>query len=296
MGTPDFAVPVLSALAGAGHEIAHVFTQPPRPAGRGKQVRRSPVHDRADALGLPVSTPERFDDAAIRLLEDARADLAIVVAYGQILPQPALDTPKGGCLNLHASLLPRWRGAAPIQRAIMAGDRETGVCVMQMEASLDTGPVLARSVTRIEPDETAQTLHDRLAEMSARLIVETLLKLSECEPIAQPETGVTYASKIEKSEARIDWERPAAEVSAHIRGLSPFPGAWTEIGGERCKILMALPEDGEGPAGEVLDDHLLIACETGAVRITKLQRAGKSAVDASAFLQGRPLLPGDQIG
>ena len=303
MGTPDFAVPALNALADAGHALACVYTQPPRRAGRGKLRRPSPVHAAAAALGIPVITPESFrDPAVVADFAALEVDAAVVVAYGLILPEGALDAPRLGCLNLHASLLPRWRGAAPIQRAIMAGDSATGVCVMQMEAGLDTGPVLARKTTPIGPEDTARTLHDRLAGIGAALMVETLAALAAGAVSAtpQPAAGVTIAAKIGKAEARVDWTRSAAELGAHIRGLSPFPGAWCEIGGERVKLLMARPEDGGGApggvSGEVLDDRLLVACGAGALRLVTLQRAGKEAMDAGAFLQGFPVPRGAQLG
>ncbi len=299
MGTPDFAVPVLHALADAGHMIVRVYTQPPRPAGRGRNLRPSPVHAAAEALGIPVATPESFRDPVV--VADFAAlelDAAVVVAYGLILPQAALDAPRLGCLNLHASLLPRWRGAAPIQRAIMAGDSATGACVMQMEAGLDTGPVLACKATPIGPEDTARTLHDRLAGIGAALMVETLAALAagEVSPTPQPEIGAIYAAKIDKAEARVDWTRSAAELGAHIRGLSPFPGAWCEIGGERVKLLMAEPENGAGLPGEALDDRLLVACGTGALRLVTLQRSGKGAIGAAAFLQGFPVPRGTRLG
>jgi methionyl-tRNA formyltransferase len=295
MGTPDFAVPALQALHDAAHEVVCVYTQPPRRAGRGKSLRPSPVHKAADEAGIPVATPERFrDPEVLEAFSALDLDAAVVVAYGQILPQAALDAPRLGCLNLHASLLPRWRGAAPIQRAIMAGDAETGVGVMQMEAGLDTGPVLAEARTPITADDTAQTLHDRLAEIGAPLMVETLAALdaSQITPRPQPDDGVTYAHKIDKAEARIDWTRPAAEVDCHIRGLSPFPGAWCEIGGDRVKVLMSKAEEGSGQPGTAIDDSLLIACGTGAVRLMTLQRAGKAAANATAYLNGKPVPAG----
>jgi methionyl-tRNA formyltransferase len=304
MGTPDFAVPVLRALAdakqdGASHDIARVYTQPPRPAGRGRALRLSPVHVAAKAMGLAVATPESFRDPAV--LADFAAlklDAAVVVAYGQILPQAALDAPRSGCLNLHASLLPRWRGAAPIQRAIMAGDTQTGVCIMQMDAGLDTGPVLACRPTPIGPHDTAATLHDRLAALGAPLMVETLAALAagRLVPTPQSETGVTYATKIDKAEARIDWTRSAADLDTHIRGLSPFPGAWCEIAGERVKLLMAAPEEGAGAPGEVLDNRLLVACGTAALRLVTLQRAGKGPMDAATFQRGFPVTRGTRLG
>ncbi|MEM6904838.1 MAG: methionyl-tRNA formyltransferase [Pseudomonadota bacterium] len=295
MGTPDFAVPVLDALA-AHHEIARVYTQPPRPAGRGKKLRPSPVHARAETLGLEVRTPERFRGDVVADFATLRPEVAIVVAYGQILPQEALDVPTRGCLNLHASLLPRWRGAAPIQRAIMAGDRETGVCLMRMEAGLDTGPVLARRVTGISDEDTAISLHDRLAQISAGLIVESLAGLEGLHPEPQPAHGVTYAAKIDKAEARIDWRQAAQHLSAQIRGLSPFPGAWCEIDGARVKVLMARAEPGPDRPGAVLDDALLVGTGRGALRLTRLQRAGKGPVDAADFLRGTPVPKGTTLG
>lgn len=295
MGTPDFSVPVLEALIDAGHEVLRVYSQPPRRAGRGKQLRLSPVHARAEALGLTVATPEKFQGDVVEDFAALDAEVAVVVAYGQILPQAALNAPVRGCLNLHASLLPRWRGAAPIQRAIMAGDAETGVCVMQMEAGLDTGPVLAQEATPIGSEDTAQILHDRLAAISAGLITRTLPQLDRLVAQPQPIDGVTYAAKIDKAEARIDWSRPAEVLSAHIRGLSPFPGAWCEIGGQRTKVLMTVVEDGSGAPGTVLDDALLVAVGCGAVRLTRVQPAGKPAMTALAYLSGNPLPAGTRF-
>ena len=297
MGTPEFSVPVLDALVQAGHEIAAVYCQPPRPAGRGKKDRPTPVHARAEALGLPVRHPTSLkspeEQAALAAL---KADVAVVVAYGLILPQPILDAPRHGCLNIHASLLPRWRGAAPIHRAIMAGDAETGICIMQMEAGLDTGPVLLRQATPIGPEETTAQLHDRLSAMGADLIVQALDRLPELTPEPQPEVGVTYAAKIDKAEARVDWSRPAVEVDRQIRGLSPFPGAWTQIEGERVKLLASRLSDGQGVPGEVLDDALRVACGTGAVELLRLQRAGKAAQDRETFLRGWPIPAGTRLG
>ena len=293
MGTPDFSVPVLDALVLAGHEIAAVYCQPPRPAGRGKKDRPSPVQQRAEALGLlvrhPVSLKTAEAQAEFAALD---ADVAVVVAYGLILPQAVLDAPKSGCLNIHASLLPRWRGAAPIHRAIMAGDVKTGVCIMQMEAGLDTGPVLLRDATPIRTTETTIELHDRLSAMGAELIVEALRHLPDLQPEPQPEEGVTYASKIDKAEARIDWSRPATEVDRQIRGLSPFPGAWFDLGGTRVKVLASKLADGEGAAGEVLDDTLRVGCGEGAVQLIRLQRAGKAAQDAQKFQRGAQIAAG----
>ncbi|WP_170370062.1 methionyl-tRNA formyltransferase [Ruegeria arenilitoris] len=297
MGTPEFSVPVLDALVQSGHEIAAVYCQPPRPAGRGKKDRPTPVHARAEALGLPVRHPTTLkspqEQAAFAAL---KADVAVVVAYGLILPQPILDAPRHGCLNIHASLLPRWRGAAPIHRAIMAGDAETGICVMQMEAGLDTGPVLLRQATPIGAEETTAQLNDRLSAMGADLIVQALDRLPELTPEPQPEVGVTYAAKIDKAEARVDWSRPAVEVDRQIRGLSPFPGAWTQIEGERVKLLASRLSDGQGVPGEVLDDALRVACGTGAVELLRLQRAGKAAQDRETFLRGWPIPAGTRLG
>jgi len=296
MGTPDFSVPALEALYAAGHDIACVYTQPPRPAGRGKKDRPSPVQMRAEALGLPVRHPVSLRDATAQAEFAAlNADIAVVVAYGLILPQPILDAPTHGCLNIHASLLPRWRGAAPIHRAIMAGDTETGVCIMQMEAGLDTGPVLQRAATPIEAGDTTTILHDRLAGIGADLIVQALAQLPNLTPKAQPEAGVTYAQKIDKAEAAIDWTRPAIEVDRQIRGLSPFPGAWFEQDGVRIKVLGSTLVAGSGTPGEVLDDALSVACGIDAVRLTRLQRAGKGAQDADVFLRGMSVPRGTQL-
>ena len=296
MGTPAFSVAALDALCDAGHEVACVYTQPPRPAGRGKKDRPSPVQARAETLELPVRHPVSFrNDAAQQAFAALQADVAVVVAYGLILPQAVLDAPRFGCLNIHASLLPRWRGAAPIHRAIMAGDAETGVCIMQMEAGLDTGPVLSRASTPIGPAETTSDLHERLAKMGAEQIVQTLEQLESLSPQPQPRDGVTYASKIDKSEAVIDWTRPATEVDRMIRGLSGFPGAWFGHAGVRIKVLGSTLADGSGAPGTVLDDALTVACGAGAVRLTRLQRAGKGAQDADAFLRGNPLPPGTII-
>ncbi len=296
MGTPDFSVPVLDALVEAGHDIAAVYTQPPRPAGRGKKERPSPVHARARALGLTVRHPPNFrDPAETDAFAALEADVAVVVAYGLILPQPVLDAPRKGCLNIHASLLPRWRGAAPIQRAIMAGDARTGVCIMQMEAGLDTGPVLLRRETEIRPDDTAGSLHDRLSEMGATAIVAALANLDSLTPTPQPAEGVTYAAKIDKAEARIDWSRPAVEIDRQIRGLSPFPGAWCEQDGTRLKLLLSRVSAGQGAPGTVLDDSLTVACGKGAVQLLRLQRAGRGAMETAEFLRGTPLKAGDRL-
>lgn len=288
MGTPEFSVPVLRALA-AAHEVVGVWCQPPRPAGRGKQPRPSPVQQAAEELGLPVHHPVSLRGAEAHAEFAAmRADVAVVVAYGLILPQAVLDAPRLGCLNIHASLLPRWRGAAPIQRAILAGDMETGICIMRMEAGLDTGPVLMREATPIGPEDTAQDLHDRLSAMGARLILTALRRLADLLPEPQPDTGFTYAAKIDKAEARIDWTRPATEVDRQIRGLSPFPGAWCEIAGERVKLLRSRLADGQGEPGQVLHG-LTVACGEGAVEVLEAQREGKRALAARDFLRGAAL-------
>ena len=301
MGTPDFAVPTLMEIIGQGHEVVAVYTQPPRPAGRGQAERRSPVHQAADGFGLPVLTPHGFKDAGTQDAFAAHdADVAVVVAYGQLLPQAVLDTPAEGCLNLHASLLPRWRGAAPIQRAIMAGDHETGVMVMRMGPGLDTGPVALTERIEIGADETAGQLHDRLMRLGADLMGRALAALSRGALTFHEQEGETvYAKKIEKAEARIDWSRPAREVHNHIRGLSPFPGAWfeAELGGkpERIKVLRSALADGSGAPGTVLDDALTIACGGGAVRLVELQRAGKGAMAADAFLRGAAVSAGQKF-
>ena len=290
MGTPDFSVAALNAVA-AAHEVVAVYTQPPRPAGRGQQLRPSPVQARAEALGLPVRTPKTLrtpDSQADFAALDA--DVAVVVAYGLILPQPVLDAPRHGCLNIHASLLPRWRGAAPIHRAIMAGDAETGICIMQMEAGLDTGPVLLRQATAIGPEETTADLHDRLSALGADLIAQALDRLPDLVPQPQPEDGVTYAHKIDKAEARVDWTLPADQVAAQIRGLSPFPGAWCQMGAERLKLLRAEAVQGSGSPGQVLPgDGLRIACGSGAVDISHVQREGKRALPVAEALRGLAL-------
>ena len=288
MGTPEFSVPALDALH-AAHEIVCVYTQPPRPAGRGHRERPSPVQARAEALGLPVRHPASLKGPEAQAeFASLKADVAVVVAYGLILPQAVLDAPARGCLNIHASLLPRWRGAAPIQRAIMAGDAETGVSIMRMEAGLDTGPVLLCEKTPIGAEETAADLHDRLAAMGAAAVVAALARPDRLAPVPQPEAGVTYAAKIDKAEARVDWARPAVLVDRQIRGLSPFPGAWTEIGGERVKLLRSRLAEGRGAPGEVLSGFT-IACGSGAVEVTLAQREGKRPMPAAEILKGMAL-------
>ncbi len=300
MGTPDFAVPALEAVAGA-HDIAAVYCQPPRPAGRGKKLRPSPVQARAEALGLPVRHPESLKRPEAQEAFAALApDVAVVVAYGLILPRPILEAPAHGCLNIHASLLPRWRGAAPIHRAIMAGDAETGISIMQMDTGLDTGPVLLQDALPIRNDETTGTLHDRLASLGARLIVEALDRLSALPPRPQPDDGVTYAAKIDKAEARIDWSQPAAAVARHIRGLSPFPGASVETPSGRLKLLNARAVAGQGAPGEVLSAEpasgLTVACGADAVAITEAQREGKRPMPVAELLRGLDLPPGTRFG
>ncbi|MEP3074142.1 methionyl-tRNA formyltransferase [Maricaulis sp.] len=299
MGTPDFAARSLAEIAAAGHEVARVYTQPPRRRGRGQAEQKTPVHQLAEVLGIPVSTPDSFrDPQVIEEFASLDLDVAAVVAYGQILPQAALDAPRLGCLNLHASLLPRWRGAAPIQRAIMAGDETTGVQIQQMEAGLDTGPILLSETVAIAPTDTAASLHDKLMEAGALMWPRALsaLERDSLEAVPQSEEGITYAKKISSEEARIDWTRPAGELASHVRGLSPFPGAWFELdtGKEvaRVKVLMAKAETGSGAPGEVLDGNLLIACGEGALRLVRLQRAGKGAMDATDFLRGNSVEPG----
>jgi methionyl-tRNA formyltransferase len=289
MGTPDFSVPALDALVAAGHEIAGVWCQPPRPAGRGQKDRPSPVQARAEALGLPVHHPRslRTPEAQAEVAA-ARADVGVVVAYGLILPAAVLEAPARGCLNIHASLLPRWRGAAPIHRAVLAGDPQTGVTIMRMDEGLDTGPMLLSEAVEIGPEDTTGDLHDRLSALGARLIVEALARLDTLPPVPQPEAGVTYAAKIDKAEARIDWTRPAAEVDRLIRGLSPFPGAWCLAGGERLKLLRSRLAEGSGPAGTPLGGFR-IACGEGAVEVLEAQREGKRPMPADEVLRGLTL-------
>ncbi|WP_339817899.1 methionyl-tRNA formyltransferase [uncultured Paracoccus sp.] len=289
MGTPDFSVPALRAIA-ARHDVVAVYSQPARAAGRGQKPRPSPVALAAQDLGVPVRTPARLrdpqDQADFAALD---ADVAVVVAYGLILPQPVLDAPRLGCLNIHASILPRWRGAAPIHRAILAGDAETGVAIMQMEAGLDTGPMLALTRTPIAADDTTASLHDRLSAMGADLICDVLDRLP-LPAVLQPQDGVTYAAKIDKAEARIDWTLPAEQVDRQIRGMSPFPGAWCMIGDERVKLLASTVVPGQGEPGTVLPDFTVV-CGSGAVRITLAQRAGKRPMTPADLLRGWALPP-----
>ncbi len=303
MGTPDFAVPTLSEIIGQGHDVVAVYTRAPKPAGRGMDEQKTPVHKLADRFGIPVFTPRTLrEEKAQADFASLNADVAVVVAYGLILPAPVLEAPALGCLNLHGSLLPRWRGAAPIQRAIMAGDAETGVMVMKMDEGLDTGPVGMVERIAIAPDMTAQDLHDRMSVLGADLMVRALAALDRGSLAfsSQAEDGVTYAAKIDKAEARIDWSRPAVEVHNRIRGLSPFPGAWFEAdlgkGKERVKVLRASLADGQGNPGTVLDDALAIGCGEGAVRLVEVQRAGSKAMKAADFLNGAKIGPGTAFG
>ncbi|WP_017998803.1 methionyl-tRNA formyltransferase [Paracoccus sp. N5] len=289
MGTPDFSVPALRAIA-ARHQVVAVYSQPPRAAGRGQKPRPSPVQRAAEELGLTVRTPETLRDPADRAdFAALGADVAVVVAYGLILPQAVLDAPRLGCLNIHASLLPRWRGAAPIHRAIMAGDAETGVAIMQMQAGLDTGPVLAEARTVIGAQDTTADLHDRLAAMGAELIAATLDRLP-LPAVPQAESGVTYAHKIDKAEARIDWSQPAEVVDRQIRALSPFPGAWCLVGDERVKLLRSRLAAGSGAPGTVLSGFT-VACGTGAIEVLEAQREGKRPMPAAEVLRGLSLPP-----
>ena len=298
MGTPEFAVPTLAELVAQCHDIAAVYSQPPRPKGRGYETEPSPVHKFALGAGLEARTPLTLKDAEHQeLFRALDVDAAIVVAYGLLLPKPVLDAPKFGCFNLHGSLLPRWRGAAPIQRAIMAGDAETGVMVMRMEEGLDTGPVLMAERTPVGR-KTYGDLHDELARLGADLMVRAMsaLERGSITEQLQPDEGVTYAKKILKDEARIDWTRSAREIDCLIRGLSPVPGAWCEVKGERLKILYAEPVDSHGPPGAVLDDRLTVACGAGALRLVRLQRAGKSVMTADELLRGFTLPRGTVLG
>ncbi|MFO1189863.1 MAG: methionyl-tRNA formyltransferase [Alphaproteobacteria bacterium] len=299
LGTPDFALPTLDALIAAGHEIACVYTQPARPAGRGMKARPAPVAAAALARGIAVRSPRTLRDAAEQAAFAALSlDAAVVVAYGLILPRPILAAPRLGCINVHASLLPRWRGAAPIQRALLAGDAETGVTIMQMDEGLDTGPMLLTERLPIGPQMTAGDLHDRLAALGGRMIVPALdgLATGTLKPRPQPEAGVTYAKKIDRAETGIDWRRPAAELERLVRAFAPVPGAWFLHAGTRIRVLKAeLVEGQSAEPGTVLDGHLGIACGAGALRLVRLQREGRSAMDADAFLRGMALPPGTRL-
>jgi methionyl-tRNA formyltransferase len=302
MGTPDFAVPTLEAIVAAGHRVVACYTQPPRPAGRGMTLTPTPVHRRAEEMGIPVHNPTSLKgEEAADAFRAHGADVAVVVAYGLLLPVSILEIPRFGCLNLHGSALPRWRGAAPIQRAIMAGDAETAVEVMQMEKGLDTGPVAMSAFTPIDPNETTGDLHDRLAALGAPLMVGALAALEDgsFRLTAQPEDGVTYAKKIDKAEARIDWTKPAQEIHDTLRGLSPFPGAWCEVTirgkVERLKVLRSRVEAGSGEPGAVLDGAGLIACGEGALRLVEVQRAGGKAQAGEVFARAVELAPGQRL-
>ncbi len=297
LGTPDFATPTLAELIGEGHNVVSVYTRAPRPKGRGLAEEKSPVHKFAEAAGIEVRTPRSLKEPNEQQAFAALAlDAAVVVAYGLILPKPILEAPRLGCFNLHASLLPRWRGAAPIQRAIIAGDRETGAMVMRMEEGLDTGPVLMTDRVAIG-DKTYGELHDELARRGADLMGRALAALEKGEALEQPQDqeGLTYAKKIDKGEARIDWHKPARDLDRLIRGLSPAPGAWCEAKGERIKVLLAEPVAAQGAPGEILSG-LTIACGEGALKLLTVQRAGRAAVDADAFLRGFALKPGERLG
>lgn len=299
MGSPEFSCAPLRALIAAGHEIAAVYCQPPRPAGRGKKPRATPVHALAEDLHLPVRHPEtlRIAEAQAEFTAWA-ADIAVVVAYGLILPQAVLDAPRLGCVNIHASLLPRWRGAAPIHRAIMAGDDETGISIMQMEAGLDTGPVLLTRTLPIGAEDTTATLHDRLSQLGAEAIVAALADFDSLSPVPQPQEGVTYAEKIDKAEAAIDWSNDAAKIDRQIRGLSPFPGAWTTHSGRRLKFLACRRAQArpDGAAAGSVIDGLTIVCGTGAIEVTELQPEGKPRMAAADFLRGADLPAGTILG
>jgi methionyl-tRNA formyltransferase len=295
MGTPDFAVPALVALSRAGHEIVAAYSQPPRPAGRGKQLQPSPVQREAEARGIPVRHPASLKGAQEQAEFAALgADIAVVAAYGLILPRAILDAPRHGCLNIHASLLPRWRGAAPIQRAVLAGDAETGVSIMRMEAGLDTGPVLLTGRTSIDR-KIAGELTAELADMGASLMVEVLSALAEYPEMPQPDAGVTYAGKVDKAEARLDFSAPAERVERQIRAFSPAPGAFFELDGERYKVIMADVIEGGGWPGNVLDEQLTIACGKDAIRPTRIQRAGKPAMKTADLLRGKPIPAGTYL-
>jgi methionyl-tRNA formyltransferase len=299
MGTPDFAVPILRALIEAGYGVVAAYTQPPRPAGRGHRAQPSPVQRAAEAAGIPVRTPAKLDAVEQANFQALALDAAVVAAYGLILPKPVLEAPRLGSLNVHASLLPRWRGAAPVQRAILAGDGETGVTIMQMDEGLDTGPMLLAERVGIGPETTATTLHDQLAALGARLILRALRGLADGTLAAhpQPAEGITYAKKLAREEGRIDWSQPAVDLERRVRALNPAPGVWFERGGERIKVLAATVAQGSAaaPPGTVVDADLTVACGADALRLRRLQRAGRAPVDAAAFLRGYALKPDDRL-
>lgn len=295
MGTPVFARHALDALHAAGHNIVCVYSQPPRPAGRGHKLQKSPVHLRAEELGIQVRTPKSLKKDAEARAEFAalKADIAVVAAYGLILPQEVLDAPRMGCLNIHGSLLPRWRGAAPIQRAILAGDSETGICIMRMEAGLDTGPVLLRDAVAITSDTTSSSLHDALAAMGGRLIVETLAKIDTLTPETQPEDGVNYAHMLTKEDGRIDWTKSATEIERQLRALHPWPGVWCTVNDQRLKVLSVKIAEGSGKPGEILDRHLRVACGADALQLTSVQPQDRKAMDGASFMNGTHMNVGD---
>ncbi len=287
MGTPDFSLSALQAILSAGYNIVAVYSQMPRPAGRGKKDRQSPVHEFASNLNIPVHTPLNFKNISeVDVFKKLNLDLAVVVAYGLLLPQEILDAPKFGCLNIHASLLPRWRGAAPIQRAIMAGDQKTGIGIMQMEAGLDTGPIILQKPLAIAENDTAGSLHDKLSTLGAETITEALCCLSDLSAVPQNSDGVIYAEKIKKSEAHIDWSKPANDLKNHIHGMSPFPGAWTEFNGERLKVLSVEISDQSGPSGQMISAPLTIACGNKSLNIIRAQRAGKGPMNIEDLMRG----------
>ena len=299
MGTPDFSVPALKALIEAGHEIAAVYSQPPRPAGRGQKLTPSPVHAYAQAQGIDVRTPKSLRNADAQAdFAALKLDCAVVVAYGLILPKPILEAPRLGCVNIHASLLPRWRGAAPIQRAIQAGDAESGVTIMQMDEGLDTGPMLLREALPITAETTGQSLHDALSGLGGRMIVMALsgLAAGTLTAVAQPEEGVTYAAKLTREEALLDWAKPATDLERQIRAFDPWPGSFFLHRGERLKVLKAELAEGKGAPGTLLDDALTVACGEGALRLLRVQRPGKAAMEADALLRGYPLPKGTVLG
>lgn len=286
MGSPEFSVPILNSIISAGHDVIAVYCQPPRPAGRGKKERLTPVHSRALELGLDVRHPINFKSKeAVSDFAALKAEIAVVVAYGLILPQEILNSVDKGCLNIHASLLPRWRGAAPIHRAIISGDTSTGICIMQMDAGLDTGDVLYHKKTEILQSDTTAILHDRLAYIGSQSIVDVLKKYAFFKAVPQSNTGIIYASKIDKNESKIDWNKSAIEIDRQIRGLSPFPGAWFDDGEQRIKVLMSEVVEGSGYPGEIID-QLSVACQNGAIKLNRLQRPGKGVMDAKVFLLG----------
>jgi methionyl-tRNA formyltransferase len=298
MGTAEFAVPSLMALAARRHELVAVYSQPARPAGRGLAARPSPVARTAECLRLPVRCPESLRDSEIQAAFAAlNADLAVVAAYGLLLPRPILDAPRLGCINLHASLLPRWRGAAPIQRALLAGDRETGITIIQLEPALDSGPILAMERIPIAPDTTAASLHDDLARLAADIVLPAIdaLASGDARPRPQPAEGVTYAGKLDKAEGRLDWRQPAAALERQLRALNPWPGCWTTFEGQRLRVLAGEVAEGQGVPGEVLDERLTIACGEGALRLTRLQRAGGRPLASEEFLRGFEVPPGSRL-